>query len=88
VGYKFWLKLNKEQVQGIGKNIKALRYGPFEALEKVGDNSYGLNLPPYMNTYSVVNVKNKKLNEPYIFERDKVLPTIEDLELESQVKLE
>jgi hypothetical protein len=33
---------------GLGKKIKALWYGPFEVLEKVGDNAYKLSLPPYM----------------------------------------
>jgi hypothetical protein len=37
---------------------------PFEILEKVGDNTYKLNPPPYMCIYSVVNVENLKLYEP------------------------
>jgi len=53
--------LNKETLLGIGNKIKALGYGPFEILEKVGDNSYQLSLPPYMHIYSVVNVGNLKL---------------------------
>jgi hypothetical protein len=32
--------LNKERLQGLGKNIKALWYGPFEVLENLGDNLY------------------------------------------------
>ena len=40
VGGRVWLYLNKERLQGPGKKIKALRYGHFEILEKVGDNSY------------------------------------------------
>ena len=51
-------------MQGLGKKIKALRYGPFEILEKVGDNAYRLSLPPYMCIYLVVNVENFKLYEP------------------------
>ena len=39
VGDIFWLQLNKERLQVHGKNIKELQYGPFEVLEKVGDNS-------------------------------------------------
>ena len=42
VGDIVWLQLNKERPHGLGKKIKALRYGPFEILEKVGDNSYHL----------------------------------------------
>jgi len=48
-----WLQLNNERLQGSGKNIKDLCYGPFEVLKKVGDNAKGLSLPPYMRIYSV-----------------------------------
>jgi hypothetical protein len=51
VGDKVWLQLNKEILEGHGKRIKALRYGTFEVLEKVGYNAYTLNLPPYMCIY-------------------------------------
>jgi hypothetical protein len=59
-------------------------------LEKVGDNSYKLNLPPYMCIYSVVNVENLKLYEPSMLdqEEEQVLPSIEDLALDAQEELE
>jgi molybdopterin converting factor small subunit len=40
VGDKVWLQLNNERLQGLGKKIKAMWYGPFKVLEKVEDNSY------------------------------------------------
>jgi hypothetical protein len=55
---------------GSGKKIKALWYGPFEVLEKVGDNAYRLSLPPYMHIYSVVNVENLKLYEPSMLDQE------------------
>jgi hypothetical protein len=81
VGDRVWLQLNKKRLQGPGKKIKALRYGPFEVLEKVGDNTYRLSLPPYMCIYSVVKVENLKLYEPSILdqEEEQVLPSIKDL---------
>ena len=33
-------------------------------MEKIGTNAFRLNLPPYMQIYSVVNVENLKLYEP------------------------
>jgi hypothetical protein len=90
VGDRVWLQLNKERLQGPGKKIKALWYGPFEVLEKVGDNAYRLNLPPYMHIYSVVNVENMKLYEPSMLDQEteeQVLPTIEELALEAQEEL-
>ena len=72
-----WLQLNKERLQGIGKNIKALWYGPFEVVEKVGYNAYRLGLPPYMCIYLVVNVDNIKLYEPSMLDQEeKVIPSI------------
>jgi hypothetical protein len=47
-----------------------MSYGAFEVLEKVGDNSYKLNLPPYMRIYTVVNVENLKLYEPSMLDQE------------------
>jgi hypothetical protein len=53
---RVWLQIKKERVQGLGKKIKALQYGTFEIFEKVGNNAYILNITPYMDIYSVVNM--------------------------------
>jgi len=88
-GDKVWLQLNKERLQEPGKKMKALRYGPFEKLEKVGHNACRLILLPYMRIYSVVNVENLKLYEPSILdqEEEQVLPSMEDLAPDTQVEL-
>jgi hypothetical protein len=85
VGYKLWLQLNKERLQGPGKNINALWYSPFEVLEKVGDNSYKLNLPPYMCINSEVSVENLKLYEPSMLDQEEkhVPPSIVDVALDA-----
>ena len=59
-------------------------------MEKVGDNVYRLNLPPYTNIYSVVNVENLKLYETSMLdeEEEKFLPSIEDLPPNAYAKLE
>ena len=69
-GDRVWLQLNNERLQGPSKKINALSYGPFEILEKVGDNSYRLSLPPYMNIYSVVNETKLKLYEPSMLDQE------------------
>ncbi|XP_059075144.1 uncharacterized protein LOC131875133 [Cryptomeria japonica] len=69
-------------MQGEGKKLKPLRYGPFEILEKIGTNAFHLNLPPYMQIYSVVNVENLKLYEPpMIFDEEANIqvPSVDDL---------
>jgi hypothetical protein len=54
----------------------------FQILEKVHNNSYRLNIPPYMCIYTIVNVDNLQLYEPSMLDEDeesRVLPSIEDL---------
>jgi len=69
LGDRVWLQLNKKRLQGPGTKIKALRYGPFEILEKVSDNVYRHSLPPYIHIYSIVNVDNLKLYEPLMLDQ-------------------
>jgi hypothetical protein len=61
VGDIVWLQVNMKTLQRPSKKFNAMRYGPSEVVEKVGDNAYRLNLPPYMCIYSIVNVENLKL---------------------------
>jgi hypothetical protein len=35
-------------MQGKGKKLKPIHYGPFKILKKVGNNSFQLYLPSYM----------------------------------------
>ena len=56
--------INKERLKGEGKKLKPIRYGPFTILEKRSTNAFHLDLPPYVQIYSVVNVENLKLFEP------------------------
>ncbi|XP_057831826.1 uncharacterized protein LOC131042530 [Cryptomeria japonica] len=82
VGDHVWLHISKERMQGEGKKLKPIRYGPFEILEKIGTNAFRLNLPPYMQIYSVVNVENLKLYEPPMIldeEANVQIPSIDDL---------
>jgi hypothetical protein len=51
-------------LKGEGKKINPICYGPFTILEKSGTNDFRLDLPPYMQIYSVVNVENLKLFKP------------------------
>jgi hypothetical protein len=61
VGDQVWIHISKEILKGEGKKLKPIHYGPFTILEKSGTNAFCLDLPPYMQIYSVVNVKNLKL---------------------------
>ena len=69
-------------MQGEGKNMKPIRYGPFKILDKIGENIFLLDLLAYMHIHSVVNAKNLRLYEPSLIEYPKEksqLPSIDDL---------
>ena len=51
-------------MQGEGKNIKPIHYGPFKIIRQVGNNAFQLDFPSYMKMYLVVNVENLHLYEP------------------------
>ncbi|XP_026410110.1 uncharacterized protein LOC113305244 [Papaver somniferum] len=41
----------KEGLNGEGKKLKPLRYGPFRILDQIGDNAFPLDLPPYLGIF-------------------------------------
>ena len=63
-GDEVWLHISKERMQGEGKNLKPIRYGLFKIIKQVGNNAFQLDLPSYMQIYSVINVANLRLYEP------------------------
>jgi hypothetical protein len=64
VGDEVWIYISKVRLKGEGKKLKPIRYGTFKILEKIGNNAFLLDLPPYMKMYAVVNVENLRLCEP------------------------
>ena len=63
-GDEVWLHISKERMQGEGKKMKPIHYGPFKILKKVGNNAFQLDFPSYMQMYSIMNVENLCLYEP------------------------
>lgn len=85
LGDQVWLYIKKESLQGESKNLKPIRYDPFKILDKIGENAFRLDLPAYMQIYSVVNVENMWFYEPSLIEDPEEqgeLPSIEDFLLE------
>jgi hypothetical protein len=61
--------------------LKPIRYGPFKIIDKIGNNAFHLDLPPYMQMYAVVNVENLKLYEPPLIDdqgEHVQIPSIDD----------
>jgi hypothetical protein len=91
VGDQVWLYYNNEILQGEGKKLKPIRYGPFKILDKIGSNAFRLELPPYMKIYSIVNVENLRLYEPPMIEdqgESVRISSIEDFSLEYMNELQ
>ena len=44
--------------------MKPIRYGPSKIIDKIGNNVFRLDLPPYMQMYAVVNVEKLKFYKP------------------------
>ena len=81
-GDEVWFHISKGRMQREGKNLKPIHYGPFKIIKKVGNNAFQLDLPSYMQKYSVVNVEKLCLYEPPLIDdqgSDVRLPSIEYL---------
>ena len=82
VGDQVWLYINKDRIQGEGKKLKPIKYGPFKILEKIGENASRLDLQAYIHIYSIVNAENLRLFEPSLIEdpeEKSQLPSIDDM---------
>jgi hypothetical protein len=81
VGDEVWLYISKERLKGEVKKLKPIRYGPFKIIDKIGNNAFRLDLPPYMQMYAIVNVENLKLYEPPLIDdhgEHVQIPSIDD----------
>jgi hypothetical protein len=90
VGDEVWLYISKERLKGEGKKLKPIRYGPFKIIDKIGNNAFRLDLPPYMQMYAVVNVENLKLYEPPLIDdqgEHVQIPSIDDFSPEYLTEL-
>jgi hypothetical protein len=91
VGDEVWLYISKERLKGEGKKLKPIRYGPFKIIDKIGNNAFRLDLPPYMQMYAVVNVENLKLYEPPLIDdqgEHVQIPSIDDFSPEYLTELQ
>ena len=82
---KVQLHLTKERLHGPSKTMRYRQY--CLTIGEASDNAFKLNLLLYMCIYSLVKVKNLKLQDPFMLDYEiqgKVLPTIEELTLQSR----
>jgi hypothetical protein len=74
VGDKVWLHLKKEHLTWPHQNLCPLCYGSYTITKVVGDNSFELNIPPFLGLHPVFNVA---LLRPYF---PSLLDTLEIVE--------
>ncbi|CAL2277905.1 unnamed protein product [Prunus armeniaca] len=82
-------QLQKERLHGVGRKLNPIQYGPFKILEKIGENAFRLELPPYMQMYSIINAEYLKPFEPSLLDddediKDSRLPLLDDLWFEME----
>jgi hypothetical protein len=70
--------------------LKPIQYSPFNIINKIGNNAFRLDLPPYMQKYAVVKVENLKLYEPTLIDDQGEhvhIPSIDDFSPEYLIEL-
>jgi hypothetical protein len=56
VGNKFWLHLQKQRLTRPHRKLRPLCYGSYTITKAVGDNSFELNIPPFLRMHPMFNV--------------------------------
>jgi hypothetical protein len=56
VGDKFWLHLQKEFLTRPHRKLLPLCYGSYTITKALGDNSFEINIPPFLGMHPVFNV--------------------------------
>jgi hypothetical protein len=56
VGDKVCLQLEKECLTGPHQKLRPFHYGPYTITRAVGDNSFELNIPPFLVLHPMFNV--------------------------------
>jgi hypothetical protein len=56
VGDKVWLHLQKEPLTGPHQKLHPLHYGMYTITKVVGDNTFALNIPPFLGLHRVFNL--------------------------------
>jgi len=67
-GDRFWIHLDQKHNKDQHHKLIPIRYGPYTILQKIGENTHRLDLPPQLGIQNVINVNHMKLFEPPLLE--------------------
>jgi hypothetical protein len=81
VGDKVWLHLQKECLTGPHQKLHPLRYGLYTITKAMGDNSFALNIPPFLGLHLVFNVDLLRPYFPPLLDTSDVAEQLKPTEL-------
>jgi hypothetical protein len=81
VGDKVWLYLQKEHLTGPHRKLHPLCYGPYTVTKAVGDNSFELNIPPFLGLHLVFNVDLLRPYFPPLLDTSEVVEQLTPIEI-------
>jgi hypothetical protein len=81
VGDKVWLHLQKERLTGPHRKLLPLHYGSYTITKAMGDNSFELNIPPFLGLHPVFNVDLLRPYFPPLLDTSEVAEQLTPTEL-------
>jgi hypothetical protein len=81
VGDKVWLHLQKERLTGPHRKLRPLHYGSYTITKAMGDNSFELNIPPFLGLHPVFNVDLLRPYFPPLLDTSEVAEQLTPTEL-------
>jgi hypothetical protein len=81
VGDKVWLHLQKERLTGPHRKLHPLCYGSYTITKAMGDNSFELNIPPFLGLHPVFNVDLLRPYFPPLLDTSEVAEQLTPTEL-------
>jgi hypothetical protein len=81
VSDKVWLHLQKERLTGPHRKLRPLPYGDYTITKVVGDNSFELNIPPFLGLHPVFNVDLLRPYFPPLVDTSEIVEQLTPTEL-------
>ena len=81
VGDKVWLHLQKERLTGPYQKLRPLRYGPYTITKDMGDNAFGINIPPFLGLHLVLHVDHLRPYFPPLLDTSNIAEQLTPTEL-------
>jgi hypothetical protein len=77
----FWLHLHKESLPRTHRKLHPLCYGSYTITKTMGDNSFELNIPPFLGLHPVFNVDLLHSYFPPLLDTSEVAEQLTPIEL-------